>query len=169
MTVAHIALGSNLGDRSRNLKTALELLDRAGRIALDTVSAVYETAPVGGPEQGPFLNACASVITELPPTLLLSVLLETEEKMGRIREVRWGPRIIDLDLLLYSSTIMSTPLLELPHPEMCERDFVLIPLSDIAPDQNIPGLNRSVSMILAGRPENGDVKLYLPQGWYEQV
>ncbi len=169
MTAAHIALGSNLGDRTANLRTALEMLARTAGISITAVSAIYETAPVGGPEQGPYLNACAALATELPPTRLLLAMLDVEEEMGRVREVRWGPRIIDLDLLLYGTTIMNTPLLELPHPRMGERDFVLIPLAAIAPGQIIPGLNQTVAMILAGRPENEDAKLYLPPGWYAHV
>lgn len=168
MSNACIALGSNLGDRAKNLKTALAMLTQTERIRITALSAVYETAPVGGPEQGPYLNACAAIATELSPTLLLRTMLDIEEKMGRIREVHWGPRIIDLDLLLYEKVMINTPLLELPHPRMGERDFVLIPLADIAPDLIIPGLNRPVSMILASRPANKDVKLYLPQGWFEQ-
>jgi 2-amino-4-hydroxy-6-hydroxymethyldihydropteridine diphosphokinase len=166
MTAAHIALGSNLGDRAANLRTALEMLAQTAGISITAVSAIYETAPVGGPEQDPYLNTCAALVTELTPARLLLVMLDIEEKMGRVRKVRWGPRIIDLDLLLYGTTIMNTPLLELPHPRMSERDFVLIPLADIAPDQNIPGLNRTVAMILAGRPDNEDVKLFLPTGWF---
>jgi 2-amino-4-hydroxy-6-hydroxymethyldihydropteridine diphosphokinase len=166
MTAAHIALGTNLGDRAYNLRTALELLAQTADISITAVSAIYETAPVGGPEQAPYLNACAALSTELPPTSLLLMMLDIEEKMGRVRKVRWGPRIIDLDLLLYGEIMMNTPLLELPHPRMSERDFVLIPLADIAPDLNIPGLNRTVAMILASRPDNEDVKLFLPTGWF---
>ncbi len=167
MTAAHIALGSNLGDRTKNLRTALEMLSQTDRIKIDAVSAIYETAPVGGPEQGLYLNACAAMTTELPPTKLLLAMLDIEEELGREREVRWGPRTIDLDLLLYGKVMMKTPLLELPHPRIDERDFVLIPLADIAPDLIIPGLSQPVSMILASRPENKEVKLYLPQGCFE--
>lgn len=167
MTTAYIALGSNLGDRAKNLRTALAMLSQADMIIIDAVSAVYETVPVGGPEQGPYLNACAAIITELPPTKLLLALLDIEEQMGRVREVRWGPRIIDLDLLLYEKVMMYTSLLVLPHPRVGERDFVLIPLADIAPDLIIPGFNPPVSSILANRPENKEVKLYLPQDWFE--
>lgn len=168
MSTAYIALGSNLGERTVNLKTALQRLAQTDRVAIGAVSAVFETAPVGGPEQqGSYLNACAAIVTELSPTQLLLAMLDIEEKMGRVRDVHWGPRIIDLDLLLYGITIMNTPLLELPHPRMSERDFVLVPLAAIAPDQIIPGLNQTVAMILAGRPENEDVKLFLPTGWHE--
>jgi 2-amino-4-hydroxy-6-hydroxymethyldihydropteridine diphosphokinase len=169
MTAAHIALGSNLGDRAANLRTALEMLAQTAGISITAVSAIYETAPVGGPEQDHYLNACAALDTELTPTRLLLMMLDIEEKIGRVRKVRWGPRIIDLDLLLYGEIMMNTPLLELPHPRMSERDFVLIPLADIAPDQIIPGLNQTVALTLAGRPKNEEVKLFLPTGWYEHV
>jgi len=168
MSTAYIALGSNLGERTKNLKTALQRLAQTDRVKIGAVSAIFETAPVGGPEQGPYLNACATIVTELSPTQLLLVMLDIEEKMGRVRDVHWGPRLIDLDLLLYEEIVMNTPLLELPHPRMSERDFVLVPLANIAPDQIIPGLNRTVAMILTGRPENEDVKLYLPPGWFGQ-
>jgi 2-amino-4-hydroxy-6-hydroxymethyldihydropteridine diphosphokinase len=169
MTTAYIALGSNLGNRAANLRTALEMLAQTAGISITAVSAIYETAPVGGPEQDPYLNACAALVTKLTPTRLLLMMLDIEQKMGRVRKVRWGPRIIDLDLLLYGEIMMNTPLLELPHPRMSERDFVLIPLTDIAPDQNIPGLNQTVALILAGRPKNEEVKLYLPPGWHKQL
>jgi 2-amino-4-hydroxy-6-hydroxymethyldihydropteridine diphosphokinase len=169
MTAAHIALGSNLGNRAANLRTALEMLAQTAGISITAVSAIYETAPVGGPEQDPYLNACAALVTKLTPTRLLLMMLDIEKKMGRVRKVRWGPRIIDLDLLLYGEIMMNTPLLELPHPRMSERDFVLIPLADIAPNQIIPGLNQTVAIILAGRPMNEEVKLYLPPGWHEQL
>jgi 2-amino-4-hydroxy-6-hydroxymethyldihydropteridine diphosphokinase len=169
MTAAHIALGSNLGNRAANLRTALEMLAQTAGISITAVSAIYETAPVGGPEQDPYLNACAALVTKLTPTRLLLMMLDIEKKMGRVRKVRWGPRIIDLDLLLYGEIMMNTPLLELPHPRMSERDFVLIPLADIAPNQVIPGLNQTVALILAGRPMNEEVKLYLPPGWHEQL
>jgi 2-amino-4-hydroxy-6-hydroxymethyldihydropteridine diphosphokinase len=169
MTAAHIALGSNLGDRAANLRTALEMLAQTAGISITAVSAIYETAPVGGPEQDHYLNACAALDTELTPTRLLLMMLDIEEKIGRVRKVRWGPRIIDLDLLLYGEIMMNTPLLELPHPRMSERDFVLIPLADIAPDQIIPGLNQTVALTLAGRPKNEEIKLFLPTGCYEHV
>lgn len=169
MTAAHIALGSNLGNRAANLRTALEMLAQTAGISITAVSAIYETAPVGGPEQDPYLNACAALVTKLTPTRLLLMMLDIEKKMGRVRKVRWGPRIIDLDLLLYEKVMMNTPLLELPHPRMSGRDFVLIPLADIAPDQDIPGLNQTVAVVLAGRPKNEEVKLYLPPGWQKQL
>ncbi|MDZ4133141.1 MAG: 2-amino-4-hydroxy-6-hydroxymethyldihydropteridine diphosphokinase [Dethiobacteria bacterium] len=162
---AYISLGTNLGDRLDNLKQALELLQKETSVKIITVSAIYETAPVGGPVQGPFLNACAILETDLSPTKLLIKMLAIEDKLGRVRKEMWGPRVIDLDLLIYEEVRMKTPLLELPHPRLSERDFVLVPLAEIAPALVIPGQNKKVADLLAARPETEDVKLFLPAGW----
>jgi len=161
MKIAYIALGTNLGERLENLRRALEMLSAEAGILVQAVSSVYETEPVGGPEQGQFLNACAAIATSLTPTALLLTMLDIEEKMGRIRKERWGSRLIDLDLLIYEGITMNTPLLELPHPRLTERDFVLIPLADIAPDLPIPRCGKTVREILSSRPKAKDVKLYL--------
>lgn len=166
MKIAYISLGSNLGERLENLKHALGMLEREKGITVQAVSAVYETAPVGGPEQGPFLNACAVLATDLSPTLLLLRLLEIENVMGRVRNERWGPRIIDLDLLIFNGVKMNTPLLELPHPRLTERDFVLIPLADIAPDLFIPTKGKTVSEILASRRAASDIQLFQSPSWF---
>ena len=163
---AYIALGTNLGDRLQYLKQALELLRQNAGIDITALSAIYETAPVGGPDQGAFLNACAALKTALSPTKLLLEMLAIEDKLGRVRKERWGPRVIDLDLLIYDQVRMNTPLLGLPHPRLSERDFVLVPLADIAPALVIPGQNKKVAAILAARPLTEDVKLFLPAGWY---
>ena len=160
MKTAYIALGTNLGERLENLKRAVELIDEVDALEVKSVSSVYETRPVGGPEQGNYLNACALIKSELTPTLLLLKLLEIENIMGRVREERWGPRIIDLDLLVYENVIMNTPLLELPHPRLTERDFVLIPLCDIAPDLVITGGGKTVYNLLSTRPRADDVTRY---------
>lgn len=165
MDQACIALGTNMGDRVNHLKQAVKLLQSEKAIRLEALSAVYETAPVGGPAQGPYLNACAAINTSLSPVQLLLKLLELENVIGRVREVRWGPRIIDLDLLVYDEIIMKTPLLDLPHPRMCKRDFVLVPLADIAPDLVIPGCNKSVLELLTNRDPGEEISLYLPRGW----
>lgn len=162
---AYISLGTNLGNRLDNLTRALELLQREVIAKIIMVSAIYETAPVGGPDQGPFLNACAFLETALSPTKLLIEMLDIENKLGRVRKERWGPRVIDLDLLIYDEVRMKTPLLELPHPRLSERDFVLVPLADIAPALIVPGLSIKVADILATRPVTEDVKLFLPLGW----
>lgn len=166
MKLAYVALGSNLGERLENLKHALEMLEREAGITVQAVSAVYETAPVGGPEQGPFLNACAVLATDLSPTQLLLRMLESENVMGRIRKERWGPRIIDLDLLIFNGVTMNTPLLELPHPRLTERDFVLIPLADIVPDLLVPTKGKTVREILATRRPANDVQLFQPPSWF---
>ncbi len=162
---AYVGLGTNLGNRLENLKTAIKLLSETEGVAVEAVSAVYETAPVGGPDQGPFLNACVSVSTTLPPKSLLDVMLGIEIVMGRVREERWGPRLIDLDLLWCENTTMPGPDLELPHPRLTERDFVLIPLAELAPDLVPVRPGKSVAEILAGRQPAADVKLFLPPGW----
>jgi 2-amino-4-hydroxy-6-hydroxymethyldihydropteridine diphosphokinase len=160
MNKAYIALGTNMGERLENLKKALELIDAVDGLEIKYVSSVYETKPVGGPEQGNYLNACALIKSELTPTLLLLKLLEIESKIGRVREERWGPRIIDLDLLVYENVTMNSPLLELPHPRLTERDFVLIPLCDIAPDLVITGSGKTVYNLLSTRPKSDDVTRY---------
>lgn len=164
--LAYIGLGTNLGDRLANLKRSLDLILQLPGVQLEACSNIYETKPVGGPEQGPFLNACISVKSNLAPVKLLQAMLAIEHKMKRIRTARWGPRIIDLDLLVYEGTTVNTPVLQLPHPRLKERDFVLIPLADIAPQLIIPGVNQTVGQILAGRKENPDVKLYCRQEWW---
>ena len=166
MKSAYIALGANLGNRLDNLKRSLKLLSTKRGITVTAISAVYETEPVGGPGQEPFLNACAKVRTSLTPTILMLKMLDVENNMGRVREERWGPRLIDLDLLVYNRTRINSPLLELPHPRLVERDFVLIPLADIAPNLTIPGQEKTVREILANRKSTGDVRLFLPPEWY---
>jgi 2-amino-4-hydroxy-6-hydroxymethyldihydropteridine diphosphokinase len=166
MKKAYIALGTNLGERLNNLRCSLDMLSSGMRISVKAVSAVYETAPVGGPEQGSYLNACAAVDTDLAPAELLTAMLNVEQMMGRVREERWGPRNIDLDLLVFEDVIMKSPFLEIPHPRITGRDFVLVPLNDIAPDLIIPGQEKRVSEIIASRRETADVRLYLPAGWW---
>jgi len=131
--VAFLGLGSNLGDRRANLEQALERL--AGpELCVCGVSSLYESEPVGPvPDQPPFLNAVARVLTSLPARRLLSRCLEVEAQLGRQRTVAKGPRVIDLDLLLLDDLVASWPELELPHPELTRRAFVLAPLMELAP------------------------------------
>src|SRR5438132_11276410 len=127
---AHIALGSNLGDQCRFLDQALQLLREHPQVRIMQVSSYHETAPVGGPSgQGPYLNAAAELQTDLPPRGLLRVLLEIESRLGRVRQERFGPRTIDLDLLLYGDVVSDDAELALPHPRMHDRLFVLRPLA----------------------------------------
>ncbi len=163
---AYIALGSNMGDRLDNLVKSLDLLFTEPGIKLLACSSIYETEPVGGPAQGPFLNACLLAETGLTPVKLLKQMLAVEDKMKRVRFQRWGPRIIDLDLLVYADVVMNTPFLQLPHPRLTERDFVLIPLVEIAADLVIPGKSKSAGQILAELKTNNRVNLFCPPGWF---
>ncbi len=142
--IAYVGLGSNIGDRLFYLQQSLKLLNRDPLISLMVSSRIYETEPVGGPPQGQFLNAACSLQTSLPPVLLLRRLLRVEQELGRERRRRWGPRTVDLDLLMYGRIIMYTPALMLPHPRMLIRSFVLAPLLDIAPDVIVPGTDRTI-------------------------
>jgi 2-amino-4-hydroxy-6-hydroxymethyldihydropteridine diphosphokinase len=160
MAAAYVGLGSNRGDRIFYLKKSLELLEQEPAVKITAVSPLYETEPVGGPPQGLFFNACACAETMLRPTALLARLLEIEDGLGRERRARWGPRTVDLDLLLYGAVIMRTPLLHLPHPRLAERDFVLIPLSRIAPDLLVPGTGKTVRQLLRDLPPGPAVTLF---------
>ncbi|MFO8007061.1 MAG: 2-amino-4-hydroxy-6-hydroxymethyldihydropteridine diphosphokinase, partial [Candidatus Brocadiia bacterium] len=114
-------------------------------IAVRQVSSFIETEPVGGPPQGPYINAAAELRTTLSPRELLEELLDVEDKLGRVRTVHWGPRKLDLDLLLYEDQIIDEPGLQVPHPHMHKRPFVLDPLSEIAPEVTHPVLDKTVS------------------------
>jgi 2-amino-4-hydroxy-6-hydroxymethyldihydropteridine diphosphokinase len=147
---AYIGLGSNLGDRDRNLGRALELIDSLRHTRLLRVSDVRETDPVGYEQQPRFLNAAALVETTASPRELLDALLEIERRLGRTRDgVRYGPRTIDLDLLLYGDELIDEPALTVPHPRLHERRFVLEPLVELDPRLNVPGRG-SVEGLLAG-------------------
>jgi 2-amino-4-hydroxy-6-hydroxymethyldihydropteridine diphosphokinase len=128
---ALIGAGANLGDRRATLENALARLRAYPGIRAVTRSAFYETAPVGLLEQPAFLNLAAGIETTLTPEALMTVLLEIEQQLGRVRTVRWGPRTIDLDLLAFESEVRADPFLTLPHPRMLERAFVLVPLRDL--------------------------------------
>ncbi|MHC4224840.1 MAG: 2-amino-4-hydroxy-6-hydroxymethyldihydropteridine diphosphokinase [Planctomycetota bacterium] len=142
MTRAALGLGSNLGDRRAHIEGALRTLE--GRVKVVAVSRLTETEPEGGPEQGPYLNGAAVVETELGARGLLDLARELEDDAGRVRSVRWGPRTLDVDLLLFGDAIIDEPGLMVPHPRMGERLFVLEPLAEIAPDWPVPGLHRTV-------------------------
>ncbi len=150
---AAIALGSNVdseaGSRADHLAAALALLDDPPRCAVLARSRLIETSPVGPIPQGPYLNAAAVLRTRLSPIELLSRLLEIEQLRGRnrAREGRWGPRTLDLDLLLYDDLRLEQPGLTLPHPRLTERAFVLVPLTEIAPDWSVPAPDGSTRTV----------------------
>jgi 2-amino-4-hydroxy-6-hydroxymethyldihydropteridine diphosphokinase len=146
-STVYIGFGSNLGDRVANIAAALVRLRRS-EFELASVSSVYETGPVGVTDQPDFLNGAACFITKLSPMQVLSACREAEKFGGRVRRQRWGPRSIDLDLLLYDSLQICTEELTVPHPEMANRRFVLQPLAEIAPELIVPGFDKTVNRLL---------------------
>lgn len=148
-TDAYIALGSNMGDRELNLLRAVAEIGRLPDCKVTGLSSFYETSPVGVTEQPSFYNAVLRLHTALSPHDLLERLLRIEtDVFGRIRTTLWGPRRIDLDLLLHGATIVSDDRLTVPHPRMAERRFVLQPLNDIAPELVHPVLGKSIAELL---------------------
>ncbi|AFY93477.1 2-amino-4-hydroxy-6-hydroxymethyldihydropteridine diphosphokinase [Chamaesiphon minutus] len=155
-----IGLGSNLGNSRATLIGAIERLQIQPQIELIAVSSWYQTAPIG-PPQPDYLNGCATVKTSLTPLDLLSILQSIETDFGRVRQEVWGARTLDLDLLLYDNLIIDLPTLQIPHPRMLERAFVLIPLAEIAPDWHEPKSGDSIAT-LCNKLECAGVKL-LPE------
>jgi 2-amino-4-hydroxy-6-hydroxymethyldihydropteridine diphosphokinase len=155
----YLALGTNLGDRISNLRHALALLPPA--VTLSARSPVYETAPWGLSSQPDYLNMVVKGETGLPPLVLLKFLKQLELEMGRLPSARYGPRLIDMDILFYDDLLLNTPELTLPHPRLQERAFVLVPLNDISPDLPHPMLGKTVRELLAELDAAG-VDLYAP-------
>lgn len=141
---ACIGLGANLGDAAGTVRAALDALDTLPGTQLYRASRLYATPAWGNEDQPPFVNAAAVVRTALAPHPLLRALLALEQRFGRVRDpaVHWGPRALDLDLLLYGAQVVDLPDLQVPHPYLHERAFVLVPLAEIAPDEQIPGHGR---------------------------
>jgi len=147
--IAYIALGSNLGDRERNIRSAVKKLGETDGVSVVKVSKLFDNPAVGGPENSPnFLNAAARLETTLGSHALLHRLLEIERELGRQRREKWEPRLIDLDLILYGDQIISSQELVIPHPLMHERKFVLQPLAEIAPDIVHPTLQMTIAGLL---------------------
>lgn len=144
---AVLALGSNLGDRRQNLQGAVDGLFAAPGLGFRAVSPVYETRPVGGPDQPDYLNAVIAVETALPARAILDRAHRVEDALRRVREVRWGPRTLDVDLIVVGDEISDDPELILPHPRAHERAFVLAPWRDIEPDAEIPGRGRVTDLL----------------------
>lgn len=145
---AFLGLGSNLGDRMEHLQSAVDALQGDRRVRVDAVSSLYETEPVGGPEQGPYLNAVVRVATRLSPRALLRACQQVERRLGRVRDQRWGPRTIDVDILLYGKRVVHRRSLRIPHPRLDQRAFALVPLLEVAPGLRLPD-GRSLASVIA--------------------
>jgi len=141
-----IAIGSNLGDRMKNIEVALKKMEDYG-LRIIKKSSIIETEPYGFKEQGKFLNGVILIETDLDPFDLLNLLLNIEKEMGRERKIRWGPRNIDLDIIFYDDLVINTDNLKIPHPDAHNRTFVMGPLSEIDPDFVHPVLNKKVKDI----------------------
>jgi 2-amino-4-hydroxy-6-hydroxymethyldihydropteridine diphosphokinase len=146
--LAYIGIGSNLDDPEKQVRAAIDALARLPRSTFAGASRLYRTAPWGRADQPAFVNAAAAVSTGLSPRELLDALLAIERAQGRVRDgERWGPRVIDLDMLVYGDARVDEPGLHLPHPHLGARAFVLLPLADIAPDLEIPGQGRVRALV----------------------
>ncbi|MDK2794675.1 MAG: 2-amino-4-hydroxy-6-hydroxymethyldihydropteridine diphosphokinase [Caldanaerobacter sp.] len=166
MTEVYLSLGSNLGDREKYLKEAVKRLKSNKNIVLKKLSPIYETKPVGYLEQDNFLNAAILIETDLTPYELLDVTTSIEAELKRKRTIKWGPRTIDIDILLYDGLILNDEKLTIPHPHMWERAFVLIPLRDINPSLSKNGL--SIDELIQGLIDKQGVWLY-KKDWCGEV
>lgn len=158
MVKAYLGLGSNMGDRAHQLQQAIQIIDRFQHIDVTSVSPIYETEPVGYTDQPQFLNLCIEIETTLKPQELLKRCLETEQALHRVRKIRWGPRTLDVDILLYGNEIIEEYNLIIPHPRMVERAFVLIPLNDIASKHIEPRSQRLIKNLVTA---DSTVKRYM--------
>ena len=148
MYTAYIGFGSNIGDRLKHIQNALHALTKMEEITLQKISSIYKTDPVGYEAQAQFLNGVAAIQTSLPPLSLLHSLKDIETAVGRQHRIRWGPREIDLDLLIYGDLCLQTEKLVVPHPEMHLRRFVLAPLAEIAPNLVHPVFQETIQTLL---------------------
>ena len=157
---AYLSLGSNLDERLQFLREAILLLNENEQIEVMDVSSIYETDPVGYVDQGNFLNVVIKIETSYTAHQLLKECMLIEQKLGRKREIRWGPRTIDLDILLYNHENIQSEDLSIPHPRMHERAFVIIPLLEIEPNIMLPTMDSPLHDILEGVPDKKGVRLW---------
>lgn len=156
MTTIYLSLGSNLGDRKQHLLSAVEALKESFNVT--QISSIYETAPVGGVPQDDFYNMCAVIETDCSPEEVLDVCQAIEQQLNRVRKIHWGPRTIDLDILLVENEVLDSERLKVPHPYMTERSFVLIPLNEIAPEVVHPEKQRMIKELVYPDPEVRKIK-----------
>lgn len=158
--ISYLSIGSNIGNRLETFQRAIQLLDDNAGIKIESISSIYETDPIGYTDQACFLNAVIKVSTSLQPEKLLQACLYIENELGRKREFRWGPRTLDLDILLYNQENIETESLFVPHPRMHERAFVIIPLMELDPDIELPNVNAPLDDILNQIPDKEGVRLW---------
>jgi 2-amino-4-hydroxy-6-hydroxymethyldihydropteridine diphosphokinase len=158
MSIVYLGLGTNLGDRLSNLSNAIDALQPNCQIV--AMSRIYETAPVGLTDQPSFLNMAVKAQTALPPLELLAVLKQLEKTLGRTEAVRWGPRLIDLDILLYDQLHLSHATLDIPHPRLIERRFALAPLADVGAEALHPTAGKTIAELLALLPPDEGVRVF---------
>lgn len=163
-STVYLSLGGNLGDPAAAMGAALRMLDADAAIAVVAVSSLYRTPPWGKLDQPDFLNIAAGLSTTLEPRVLLDRCLDAEHRLKRVRQERWGPRVIDIDMLTYGDRVIHEAGLEVPHPRMLERVFVLAPLAEIAPDLKVGG--HSIAERLAVADASGIEKLPDGAGWW---
>ena len=166
MTLVYLGLGSNLGDRVDYLRRALDLLAASGTMTVIAVSSLYETAPMEVAEQPAFLNAVAAIQTELAPLQLLELVKTTEHAVGRIERFRYGPREVDVDILLYDDLVFSDATLSIPHPRLPLRAFALVPLDEIAPKLILPGTGATIASYIPVALALGSVTQVQSSEWY---
>ena len=155
--IAYIAIGSNMGNPRDNCIEAIHKISKSHYIKIISKSSFYQTSPIGPIQQEWFINSAIKINTSLTPIKLLTNLLNIESTMGRVRKEKWGPRLIDLDLLFYDNQILNEEKVTIPHPEISKRNFVLIPLCEIAANLNHPTLKKSIKTLLQESTDNAKV------------
>lgn len=161
MTTTYLSLGSNVGQHAENIATAIAALNERG-VRVLRESSLYETEPVGLREQPWFLNCVVEAETTLAPERLIDAVLDIEKQMGRQRSIPGGPRLIDIDILFYGGEVVRAPSLEIPHPRLADRRFVLVPLHEIAPSLRHPMSKKTVAELLSETPDRSEVRLWRP-------